>query len=554
MPIYPGGSLNTSALNAPDLYVQVVPPRTRFINGVATDGLGLVGVASWGPVNSPFRISSDTDLAFLLGQPLSRPHDLATAVSISLQMGATSINCVRVTNDTDTRACATLSKFIISGQQATLQARYTGSRGNLLRAVISKGTAVNSWKIIISLPGVSAEVFDNLKGEDLALWNALSDAINFGQHAIRGPSQLVTALLIPQPNKDPKVADTNPSPQSDKDAQDNDNTSKTFSDAVRFSGGTDGSTRSDQGAEPAKSGNTFNDHSLLGKDSISSSRTGMYALRGTGSQVINLVDVTDSSCWPEMAAFGESEGSYVISQGAASTDCIAMSKSLNASGVDDWHLKLMVGDWPYWKDTANGVNRMVAPATVEAANIAARSPHISTLNKRIPVIIATERQLVGRPYSVPEIGAINAARLDVITNPCPGGYYYGVRSGRNTSSNPTQNDDTYTRMTNFLSLTIAASFGGVVGDNQTVDLRRETKSTLESFLSNLETLKMIGDPNGGPAFAVRLDETNNPDSRVALGYMTADVQVKYLNVVRYFLVNLEGGGSVSISVSNDASR
>lgn len=94
----------------------------------------------------------------------------------------------------------------------------------------------------------------------------------------------------------------------------------------------------------------------------------------------------------------------------------------------------------------------------------------------------------------------------------------------------------------------------MVGDNQTTDLRRETKSTLESFLSNLETLKMIGDPNGRPAFAVRLDAANNPDARVALGYMTADVQVKYLNVVRYFLVNLEGGGSVSISVSDSLSR
>lgn len=255
-----------------------------------------------------------------------------------------------------------------------------------------------------------------------------------------------------------------------------------------------------------------------------------------------------------MAAFAESEGAYIITQGGVSTDYKTLSEALNGSGVDDWHLKLIVGDWPFWKDSANGINRMIAPATFEAANIASRSPHISTLNKRIPGIIATERQQAGRPYSVPEIGAINSARLDVITNPCPGGHYFGMRSGRNTSSNPTQNDDTYTRMTNFLSLTIAASFGGVVGDNQTVDLRRETKSTLESFLSNLEGLKMIGDPNGGPAFSVRLDATNNPDSRVALGYMTADVQVKYLNVVRYFLVNMEGGGSVAISVSNDSHR
>ena len=57
---------------------------------------------------------------------------------------------------------------------------------------------------------------------------------------------------------------------------------------------------------------------------------------------------------------------------------------------------------------------------------------------------------------------------------------------------------------------------------------------------------MIGDVNGGPAFGVRIDKSNNPDDRVALGYMTADVQVKYLSIVWFFLVNLEGGQTVSV--------
>ena len=514
MPIYPAGSLNTSALNAPDLYVQVVPPRTRFINGVATDGLGLVGVASCGPVNSAFRISSDTDMAFMLGAPSVRPYDLSTAVAISLQLGASNLNCVRVTNGRDTAASGRLSDNALKAA-LLLTALYTGTRGNRISVMMGTGTAVNSKKLTISLPGVSAEVFDNFRGEGVALWQSMADAVNQGQLNIRGPSQLVRARVI----------------ESDAPAS-------SAVTEVTLAGGTDGAT-------------SIKDAVILGNDGIETPRKGMYALRGTNSQVINLIDVTDKDCWPDMAAFAASEGAYVISQGASSTDCKATSEALNSSGVDDWHFKLLVGDWAYWKDSANGINRMIAPATFEAANIAARSPHISTLNKRIPGIIATERQLAGRPYSIPEIGAINSARLDVITNPCPGGHYFGMRSGRNASSSPTQNDDTYTRMTNFLSLTIAASFGGVVGDNQTTDLRRETKSTLESFLSNLETLKMIEDPNGGPAFSVRLDATNNPDARVAQGFMTADVQVKYLNVVRYFLVNLEGGGSVTITVAND---
>jgi len=547
MPIYSTGDLNTSALTAPDLYVQVVPPRARYINGVPTDGLGLVGVADWGPVNSAFRISSDNDMAFFLGSPKDRQYDLATAAAISLQLGASNLNCVRVTNGQDKAASGRLCKKD-SNQALLLTALYSGTRGNQIAAGIGSGTAVSSKKLTISLPGVSAEVFDNLKGEGDALWKATVHAVNHGQMNIRGPSQLVRASLDTMTAGAESLTDN-------KSTDDGSGTVKKTDDIMHcvLRGGTDGIQSTQNSSDKTKS-DAVSDATLLGTDGTDSPRTGMFALRGTNSQVINLIDVTDENCWPAMAAFASSEGAYIMAQGQASTGHKSMSEALNRSGVDDWHLKLIVGDWPFWKDAANGINRMIAPATFEAANIVARSPHISTLNKRIPGIIATERQLVGRTYSAAEISAINSARLDVITNPCPGGSYFGMRSGRNTSSNPTQNDDTYTRMTNFLSLTIAASFGGVVGDNQTSDLRRETKSTLESFLSNLETMKMIGDPNGGAAFSVRLDATNNPDARVALGYMTADVQVKYLNVVRYFLVNLEGGGSVSISVSDNLSR
>jgi hypothetical protein len=53
--------------------------------------------------------------------------------------------------------------------------------------------------------------------------------------------------------------------------------------------------------------------------------------------------------------------------------------------------------------------------------------------------------------------------------------------------------------------------------------------------------------NGGPAFSVQIDSANNLPSRVALGYLQADVQVKYMSVVFDFLVNLEGGQSVVIT-------
>lgn len=517
MPVYQIGSLNTAALSAADLYVGIQAPKTRYINGVPSDGYGIVGIASWGPVNSPVLIGSDTDLAQYFGAQQVRKYDLATAVSIGLQIGATNLRCVRVTDGTDVAASIALKDVATTPATGmTLTAKYTGTRGNSITANISTGTAVGSYKLTVYLSGQTPEIYDNITGTGATLWANLVSAVNNGITAVRSASQIVVATI--------GTGTALP------------NTSTTYT----LTGGTDGAT-------------TITDAVLVGTDGTSTTRTGMYALRGTGVQVGLLHDVTDSTQWPTMNTFGISEGVYMFTQAPAGTTYATVATSLNTVGVDSWQMKVLLGDWPYWNDTVNGLSsRMCSPGAFVAAKYAAQSPHISALNKPIPNIVATQRQLANQPYSISEIGALSNARLDVITNPCPGGNYFGCRSGRNASSSSTQNDDTYTRMTNFLSATLAASFGYVVGEAQTTDLRRTTKSTIESFLQNLLDEGMIGDPNGGPAFGVKLDASNNPDSRVALGYMVADVQVKYLSTVRFFLINLEGGASVTVTVSGNA--
>lgn len=513
MPIYPAGGLNTAALTAPDLYIQIQPPKTRYINGVATDILGVVGIADWGPVNSATLIGSPGDASQKFGTQNVRKYDLCTALSVSIQGGASNIRAIRVTDGTDTAATATLKDTAVA-TGATLTAFYTGTLGNTLSATLATGSAAASWKLTITLPGVAPEVFDNITGSGLAFWTNLVSAVNNGQSGVRGPSQLVVAtvgisVLAP-------VVSTQ---------------------TVAFTTGTSGNT-------------TITDAVLIGTDGvIGSTRKGMYALRGSGAQVANLVDLTDSTQWPTMVTYGLSEGCFMVTQGAAGASYTTVATALTTAGCDSYTLKVMVGDWVYWQDQVNGQQRMIAPATFAAAKIAALAPHQNALNKPITNAVSTQRNLSQQPYSIAEIGAINTARLDVITNPCPGGSYFGHRSGLNCSSNSAVNGDNYTRMTNFISLTIAASFGGVIGQLQTPDVRRTTKSTMESFLQTLAQQGMIGDVNGGPAFSVQIDAANNPDARVALGYMQADVQVKYLSVIRYFLVNLEAGQSVSIVAS-----
>jgi len=510
MPVYALGALNTTALTAPDVYIQKIPPRTLYINGVPSDSLGLVGVGSWGPVNSAILASPDT-----FGPVTVRSRDLATALAVSAQAGAQNVRAVRITDGTDAAATAALVDTAgtpVTG--ATLTAFYSGVVGNTLTATMAAGTRTGSFKLTLQRPTYTAEVFDNIGGSGAAFWVNLVSAVNNGQSGIRGPSQLAVASLGTS-SAAPAVAG-----------------------AVTLSGGSDGTT-------------TITDTLLLGTDGTTpSARTGMYALRGSGVQVLNLIDHTTSTGWPTIVAFAESEGIYSVNAAAAGTSYSATSTLLNTAGTDDPALKPLVGDWTYWNDTVNGVLRLLSPATMVAARIAATSPHLSSLNQPLAGVVGTQRSSQNQPYSLAEIGATATSRLDVVTNPCPGGNYYGCRTGRNASSDPTRNGDNYTRMTNYLAITLAASYGWVVGQPQTKDLRSKAKASIAAFLSGLEQQGMIGDVNGGPAFSVVLDQTNNPDSRVALGYMQADVQVKYLSIVWFFLVNLEGGQSVSVRLTN----
>jgi hypothetical protein len=58
---------------------------------------------------------------------------------------------------------------------------------------------------------------------------------------------------------------------------------------------------------------------------------------------------------------------------------------------------------------------------------------------------------------------------------------------------------------------------------------------------------LIGTPTGAPAYSIVLDPNNNPASRVAFGYMQADIQVQYLAVIEFLLLNVVAGQSVQIT-------
>ena len=110
---------------------------------------------------------------------------MGTQVATAIQQGAGNFRCVRVTDGTDSAASIT----VLGG--VTFTALYTGSLGTQLTLNFSAGSAAGSWRLSVALPGQNPEIYDNITGSGAAFWLNVANAINNGNGALRGPSQLV---------------------------------------------------------------------------------------------------------------------------------------------------------------------------------------------------------------------------------------------------------------------------------------------------------------------------------------------------------------------------
>jgi hypothetical protein len=510
VPIAQQGSVNTTSLIVPDLYVQIVSPQNLVLNGVPTNIVGVVGTAAWGPVNEPTIIGSMANYARQFGSVVPRRHDMGTQVATAVQQGAQNFRCVRVSDGTDTSASTT-----VPGSNASFTARYTGSLGNRITLALGVGSKPNSWKLSVLLSGFEPEVYDGLLGDGTAFWTGLAAAVNSGQGSQRGPSQLVLA-----------------------------NSGGTTASPAAFSLTLGSSSPGSDGAVQVGSAQ------LVGNDVPD--RNGMFALRGQRCGIALLADCDDSATWSAQAEFGLEEGIYLILTTPAGDTISNAITTKSEAGLDSPAAKLMFGDWLWWSDQVNNTIRLVSPQGFVAGRLANLSPEQSSLNKQIYGVIGSQR--TGTPgsgqstaYSSADLGALIGAGIDLVCNPQPGGSYWGVRGGHNTSSNAATDGDNYTRLTNYIAETLAAGMGQYVGQVVNSNLFQNIRATLLSFLNNMYGQGLLGSTNGSLPFSVICDTTNNPSSRTSLGYVQSDAQIQYQAINERFIVNVEGGQTVQVS-------
>lgn len=397
---------------------------------------------------------------------------------------------------------------------ATATAKYTGSLGNSLKVTTSAGSAKNTFKVILSLPGYTPEVFDNIGGTGNAFWIALTAAINSGSSTVRGPSNLATFTA--------GVGTVLPG---------------TSAVSYTMTGGTDGVS-------------SITTSVLLGTDTLP--RTGMYCLRQTGASKAMLADCSDSTSWAAQIAFGLDIACEMISCTPAGDTITAAATEVATAGVDSFTLSIMFGDWVYWIDATNGIpQRMSSPQSCKLGILCALSPQNSPLNKRINGIFATQRSLSGVPYSTSDLQILGASQMDVIgVNQQVGTTYFNCLFGKNTSSNPLTSGDNYTQTTYFLARSLFKIGGIYIGQVQTPDEQQQAQTSILQFLAGISVPVAQGGPGilssltGGQPYQVVMNSTN-----AALGFQGAYVKAVYGPIVLYFIFSLEGGASVIASTT-----
>lgn len=408
-----------------------------------------------------------------------------------------------------------------------IKATYTTSSGTLLTMTASPaqvvGTAGNSLTLaksssVITLSGAT---FAGGLGTGNTFWANLANVVNNG-NAYHGPSQYIVAsagsgVAIP-----------------------------VLSSPMTLSGGTDGAAG-------------VTDATLMGQDVTP--RKGMYVLRNSNCDGFTLCDLSTIADYAAIVSFALSETMIaVFATTSGDTIADALSIRINA-GIDSPWMWLILGDWPTFYDSYNGVSRLINPSAIGLGSIGNLSPQQSPLNKPLPGISATQRSQLGWTYSDIEISQINTGGIDAILPPSssPGGLYFSFASGRNTSSNTGASSVNYTRMTNFLIRAAQSkAAGSFIGQLQSIQANDQTrtnaKALFDGFSAQLASPQVGLGINGqgmiDAPWSVQCDLNNNPANLQALGYLFLYWTVRYLNEVRYFVVKFQGGGNVTVTTQS----
>jgi hypothetical protein len=519
-------ALNTLQVDGVYVYAQA-PTPVGGGQGIDTSLSGLDGTAAWGQPNVPTPFSGAADLFAKFGSlanntgaySLVREGWMSSVLASSIGATFNGVG-VRVTDGTDVAASVQL-KDSGATNGVTLTAFYTGAEGNTINVLLSLGSNSTSGAPTLTATvqrgQYAPEVYPNLSnptGGGFAV--NLFNAVNNGIAGVCPKSAIVVAT-----KNGTSVANFT-----------------AMTAPVALTGGTNGN-----GVTTAQ---------MIGTDGITG-RTGIYALRGSGVQQFILCGNSDPTAYATLQSFAASEGSLAVAalpSGTSTASAITTKQQNNCTSQN----AALVKDWLYISDPVTGAQSLVSPLGEALGLISSLAPEQSPGNKPVQGcsnFLSTER--TGTPYSGAEAQQLETAGILYFTNPIPRGSVYGFPHGENASAsavglNAVTDTIAYTRMTNYLGASIPAILGPYIGELQSSRANDPTRSAAKAALTGF--LQSLQDQGRIDTFNVTLDLTNNTPITIAQGYCCALVQVAYMNVIKFFLVTLQGGSAVQVGLGN----
>lgn len=491
---------NLAGLNIPDVYLREVEPPVQ-INGRSTGVVAVVGQFARGPLNTPTIVSDPSDLIRKFGS-FTSGLDGFMFVYAMMRQGANQIKVVRVADEGATAATGRVSG---DGGTPHLYNITFGTDGN------GKGTEGNSCVHTVSASSASGYV-----DVEFRLGNEVSRYLQVNM-TVGDENYLLT-----------KVAqDSNAFVTLTRVAGDG-VTTLPATGSITLSGGSNGTT----------TGSDLSDSYYVGTDAASG-KSGIVALEPDDE--VNFITTARHNTTINTALISQASSNNVSPRMAllsvpSGTSIASVKNEMSTINSDR---VVMIYPWvkrynPYTKQ-----NEYASPVSYMAGVLSVLSPHVSPSRKQLVDVLAMERDLTRA-----EVSSLIDFRICPVTKLNGQGFVF--RHGITTSSNGGKRQIVRRRMVNYLAIALEAGLQPFVSRPHTAALRSEVKTAISGFLERELRDGRIGNSQGGRAYAVICDTTNNPTAVVQANRLNVDVQVSFFAPADIIVVNLDASEEKTI--------
>lgn len=482
---------NLAGLVKPDVYLQEQEPPVQVL-GKGTGVIGFVGQFSRGELNNPTLVSDPADLIRKFGEYTPGLHGFMTAV-MAMTQGSTQIKIVRIADD----GCVAASGSVEDGNGTELftdEAVTPGTWGNSITRTITASTVSGYVDIeyrfgdeVASYVGVNFDSSSDRYLVDIINQDA-NRLVNITRTAAAGVTTLPAA----------------------------------------------GSATLTNGSNGNNVGDDLDDSFYVGTDAASG-KSGIVAFEADNEVSIVFSERANATINAALlahaakAAAGSISPRMVILAPEQGTSQDALKIAMADISTD---YAVMTYPWLRVYNPYNKTREYMSPAAFLAGLLSTLSPHVSPSRKQIAGLVGVERKLTRA-----EITSLINHRVLTI-NP-ENGLGYVCNSGITTSSNGGKRQIVRRRMVNYLAEALERGLQPFVSQPHTVELQNAVRTAINGFLEREVREGRIGNSQGGKAYAVKCDASNNPPAVVQANRMIVEVAVSLLAPCDIIIVKLD---------------